>query len=120
MIVEVNTDNNIRGTENLIAQVKGIIEDSLSKYAQRLTRVVVHLSDTNGPKVGVMDKRCLIEARMEHMPSLAVSHFDDDLILSVHGACERMERVLDTAIGKLRARPRDEVHFEETREELSP
>ena len=69
MQIQINTDHNIDGREALAAQVSGTIETALSRFSDHITRVEVHLSDENGGKNGLNDKRCMLEARLErHRP----------------------------------------------------
>jgi len=41
MQIQVNTDDNIEGRDELIAQVEADIRDGLSRFADRITRVEV-------------------------------------------------------------------------------
>lgn len=102
MIIDVHTDNHIRNTENLVTQVRGIVENALDIHALRLSRVIVHLGDENGARRSAGDKRCLLEARVESMPDLVITHHGDDLIPTLHAACEKMDRALSSALSKRR------------------
>lgn len=104
MFIEVNTDHNIRGTESLSLQVRGIVEDSLDNFSTRLTRVIVHLSDENGDKSGPDDKKCLLECRLENFAPIVVSHRGENVIQCLDVACDKMHKALTNAIGKLRDR----------------
>ena len=50
----------------------------------------VHLSDMNGHKDGLNDKRCLLEARVEGRPPIAVTAEEDSYELSVSAAIEKL------------------------------
>ena len=65
MMIQFNTDNNIKGTEELRAPLEEKIEKSLSRFSERITRVEVHLNDENGHKTGGMI-RCMLESILEH------------------------------------------------------
>lgn len=65
MQIEISTDSNIEGREKLSAHVKTVVEDTLSRFSKRITRVEVHLTDVNGHKDGHDDTRCMMEARLE-------------------------------------------------------
>jgi len=67
MTIQFNTDSNIKGSEKLRAYLTSFISEELSRFSKQITRVEVHLSDVNGPKEGLNDKRCVIEARIEGM-----------------------------------------------------
>ncbi len=63
MQVIVNSDHHITGDETLHERVQAIVEDALDRFADRITRVEVFLSDEAGGKHGAKDKRCVMEAR---------------------------------------------------------
>ncbi len=63
MQVLVNSDHHITGSESVTERVQSIVEASLERFADRITRVEVFLSDVNGAKHGARDKRCVMEAR---------------------------------------------------------
>lgn len=59
-----------------------------------VSRVVVHLSDVNGPRGGA-DKRCGIELRLKGTPqSLVVEDVQSDLYVAIDRAFERIGRSL--------------------------
>lgn len=101
MLIKVNTDNHIHGSEQLASEVESVVESSLSHFRTRITRVEVHLSDENGPKAGDRDIRCLIEARLSGMQPTAVSHQASALSDAVSGAAQKLERALESVVGKL-------------------
>jgi ribosome-associated translation inhibitor RaiA len=105
MKVQLNTDANIAGNQALSQQVEAIINDTLDRFSQHITRVEVHLSDENSnEKFGANDQRCLIEVRLANHQPIAVSDRGQILEQSIHGAAEKMKNLLDTTLGKLRAR----------------
>lgn len=101
MQVQVNTDNNIRGTEELKRYVEAEVTATLDRFSQQITRVEVHLTDENSHKQGDNDKRCLMEARLKGLQPHAVTHNAATLEQAIDGAAEKLERALDRAIGKL-------------------
>lgn len=101
MEVLVNTDSSVQGHEALANDVEQVVRQTLSRFADRLTRVEVHLSDENAQKHGADDKRCLMEARIAGRAPTAVSHHAADLPKAVTGAAEKLRRALDTVFGKL-------------------
>lgn len=102
MIIQLNTDNNIRGSEELQASLEELITTSLGRFADQLTRVEVHLKDDNSHKPGEHDKRCTIEARPEGMQPIAVSDNGNTETQAVKGAIDKLKVALDTAIGRLK------------------
>ncbi|NYS25186.1 hypothetical protein HUK65_09295 [Rhodobacteraceae bacterium 2376] len=63
MQIQVNTDDNIKGDDALIAQVEADIREGLSRFADQITRVEVHLSDENAGKGGSGRVAELVEIR---------------------------------------------------------
>lgn len=102
MNIQLNTDNNITGSEALSQSVEELIGTSLKRFAEQITRVEVHLTDENSHKPGQNDKRCLLEARLEGMQPIAVTEHGDTQIQAVKGAIDKLKSALDTAIGRLR------------------
>ena len=102
MIIQINTDNNLSVHEGFETKLHGLIAHELSRFDEHITRLEVHLSDENGNKNGQMDKRCLIEARIEGRQPIAVSDKADNYEVAVNGAVGKLKASLDTIIGKLR------------------
>ena len=100
MLIQINTDHNIDGTEKFATYVRSIVENALGRFAEQLTRIEVHLSDSNGAKRGQHDKRCVMEARIEGRQPSAVTHDAATLDLAVHGAAERLERAIESTLDK--------------------
>jgi hypothetical protein len=50
MQIQVNTDNNITGREDVVRLVHSSVEGAIGRFADRITRVEAHLSDTNSHK----------------------------------------------------------------------
>ncbi len=101
MHIQINTDENIEGSEALSARVSDDIHKRLDRYSQHITRIEVHLSDGNAEKSGSSDKRCLIEARIEGRQPEAVSDQSDTLERAYSGAAKKMQHALETTFGKL-------------------
>lgn len=102
MKIQINTDNNIEGREQMTTHYEGVLADSLSRFSDHITRLEVHLSDENSHKESEDDKRCLLEARVEGLQPIAVTHKAASLHQAVTGATDKLKKSLDSAIGKLR------------------
>jgi len=101
MQVQINTGHNIDGREALAARFGGVIERTLDRFSDQIARVEVHLSDENGQKYGVDDKRCMIEARLEgHQPLVVISHAAA-LDQAVDGAASKLARLIEHTLGRL-------------------
>ncbi len=101
MQIQVHTDSNIEGREQLVNEVQKAVESSLGRFAEQLTRVEVHLSDENSVKSGDDDKRCLIEARPAGHQPIAVSHNGANVDQAVNGAVKKLRAALDSTFGRL-------------------
>lgn len=101
MQIQVNTDENIRGGEDLTARISAEIHTRLDRISQHITRIEVHLSDENADKPGEADKRCLIEARLEGRQPEVVSDHAATLEQAYLGAAKKLQRALETTLGKL-------------------
>lgn len=101
MQIQVNTDNHVHGDERLASYVQATVGSALDRFASRITRIEVHLSDENGDKGG-LDKRCLLEARVEGRSPTAVSHMAGSVAEAVQGAADKMASALDSTLGRLR------------------
>jgi len=101
MQVQVNTDRNVKGSEQLELYVQSTVEASLGRFGERITRVEVHLSDDNGDRTRGDDKRCLLEARPAGMQPVVVTNVGETIDQAVDGAVEKMEKLLDSTFAKL-------------------
>jgi ribosome-associated translation inhibitor RaiA len=104
MHVQVNTDGNVAGSEDLTRRVAGVVEGTLGRFGDRVTRVEVHLNDVNGRKAGHDDNRCQIEARLAGLQPISVSHQAGTLEEALDGAVKKLQRSLDSTLGKLGGR----------------
>ncbi len=102
MHIQVNTDHTIEGHEALAAHIRGVVENALSRMSDHITRVEVHLTDETGPKSGNNDKRCMMEARLEGRQPIAVTDEATTVDLAVNGAADKLARLIEHTLGKLR------------------
>ena len=101
MIVQVHTDNHIKGHQPLIDQVTNEVEATFERFRDQITRVEVHLHDENGSKHGIDDKRCLMEARLAGHQPLVASHDAATLDEAITGAATKLEHILEHLIDKI-------------------
>lgn len=71
MQIQVHTNDHIQGGESLVQWVQDEAAAKLARFREHVTRVEVFLSDVDGAKGGVADKRCVIEARPNGRQSVA-------------------------------------------------
>jgi ribosome-associated translation inhibitor RaiA len=104
VLVQIHTDPNIQSSATLTAQVEALVTGTLGRFSDRISRVQVHLSDENGDKGGSNDKRCMMEARLDGRPAIAVTQQTPTLNQAMDGAAEKLERAIDSMLGRLNAR----------------
>lgn len=104
MNIQINTDHTIDGSAGLTAYVQSIVESSLGRFQQHVTRVEVHLTDENGSKSGTDDKRCTMEVRLQGQHPSAVTHHAGTVDDAVEGAAEKLKHSVESKLGKLRDR----------------
>lgn len=100
MYIQVNTTHHITHQESLKAEVAAMVEHDIARFADQVTHVEVHLDDENSTKSGSDDIRCTIEARLAGRQSIAVTAHDVNVERAARGAAGKLERALDSAIGK--------------------
>ncbi len=102
MIIQFNTDSNISGNEERNAPLIDLLREGLSRFSNQITRLEVHLSDEDGSKEGLGDKRCMLEARLEGLKPVAVTNLADTREQAVKGALDKLKAALDKLLGRLR------------------
>ena len=100
MQIQFNADRHIEGSEARDQWARGVVESSLAHLAQHVTRVEVHVSDENAGKGGAPDKRCLMEARLNGRPPIAVTNRAESLDAAVNGAAHKLVRALEHELGR--------------------
>ena len=101
MQIQVNSDNSVAVDAELSRSVEASVYRALQRFADRVTRVEVHLSDVNGTRGGQMDKQCLLEVRPAGRDPVAVTDHAATSDLAVKGAAQQMKRLLESAFGRL-------------------
>lgn len=102
MKIQLNTDKNIQGTETLETIISEKINHALKHFADKITRIEVHLSDQNALKGGLDDIQCKIEARVEGMQPFMVASKNDSKEKAVVDAVDKMRAKLSTVFGKMK------------------
>ena len=102
MTIQLNTDKNLTIHQEYEDKIQGQITESLSRFSDLITRLEVHLSDENGSKDGLEDKRCLLEARISGKEPIAVTNLGNNYDLAISGALTKLKSKLETIAGKLK------------------
>ncbi|HQW12251.1 MAG TPA: hypothetical protein PK076_06660 [Saprospiraceae bacterium] len=98
MIIQVNSDNHITGTQEMIDRFSEEVKSTLKRFENQITRIEVHLADENKGKKGVDDKKCTIEARGNGLSPEAVSFKSDTIDESFVGALGKMKHLLSNKL----------------------
>jgi ribosome-associated translation inhibitor RaiA len=102
MKIQFNTDKNVSLGEEKIDYFSSLISEEISRFSHQISRLEIHLSDEDGSKDGLNDKRCLIEARLEGMKPIAVTEHADTSEQAIFGAIEKLKTSLETLTGRLK------------------
>jgi ribosome-associated translation inhibitor RaiA len=103
MQILINSDHHIKGGDSATERVQSIVEAAVERFEDRITRIEVHLSDTNGPKHGDREKRTVLEARVGGLRPIAVAHEAPTLIEAIEGAADKLQHALEHTLGRLDA-----------------
>jgi len=77
------------------------VSRALERYADRITRVEVHLRDENSPsKEGPQDQRCSIEVRLAGLDPLAVDATAADLSHAIREAAGKAQRAVQRRLDR--------------------
>ncbi len=104
MLIQVNTDNNLKGREETASLVRSRVEGAVAHFRDRITRIEVHLSDTNSHKSTADDIRCVLEARLAGLQPIAVTHQAATVELAVNEAADKLQRLIESKLGRLQDR----------------
>jgi putative sigma-54 modulation protein len=88
-------------TEGIHDYVTKRLAYALAHGDAAITRIIVRLSDINGPRGGD-DKRCLIEVRLKAATSVVIEDIEADLYLAIDRATERAGRTLARRLARQR------------------
>ena len=88
-------------TEALRTYVEQRVRAALGWSSSRLRKLVVSLSDINGPRGGNADLRCSMEARINGIPPVAAIDEGNSVDRAVIGAAKKVVRAIDHQLGKL-------------------
>jgi hypothetical protein len=100
MLIEVRTDGNIQGSEQLSDEVKTVVQTTLDRFSDRIRRVDLYLSDATGNKAGHDDKCCKIEARRDGREPIVVTHHEATMDQAIRGAVHSLKKSVESAFGK--------------------
>jgi ribosome-associated translation inhibitor RaiA len=102
MLIQVNTGSQTHNTAHRTEEVQALIEDKLGRFADRISRAEVHLTDENSTgKTGGHDKKCTIEVRMAGRQPISTTDHGATHDQALHGAAMKMKSQIETIVGKI-------------------
>jgi ribosome-associated translation inhibitor RaiA len=101
MKVQVNTSNDIENKDALEQWANEYLNEQLARFDQDISSIEVQMTDENHSAKGGVDKRCMLEARVNGRAPVAVTHYAADQNAAFRGATEKLAHALDHAFGKL-------------------
>ncbi|WP_412468833.1 HPF/RaiA family ribosome-associated protein [Pedobacter sp. KLB.chiD] len=103
MTIQLNTDKNLTIHQEYEEKINSQLTEGLNRFSDLITRIEVHLSDENGSKEGLDDKRCLLEARITGKEPIAVTNMGDTYDIAITGALTKLKSALEKVAGKMKA-----------------
>src|ERR1700722_1138742 len=102
MTIQFNSDHHSTATEEFKAPLIASISEKLSRIAQHITRLDVHLKDENGNKGGLNDKRCMLEAHVQGSHLVSVTSHATTYEQAVAEAIDKLKSSLNTVEGRIK------------------
>jgi ribosomal subunit interface protein len=88
-------------TEALRTYVEQRLRIALGWTGSRLRKLVVSLSDINGPRGGI-DKRCKIQVQLSGAKGVVIEDTEADMYVAIDRAAERADRAVVRRVERLR------------------
>ncbi|WP_372733702.1 HPF/RaiA family ribosome-associated protein [Nocardioides sp.] len=101
MNITIHTDKHIQGGASLAEHMEADLASALDRFAHRLTRVEVHLSNESAGRTTGQDFRCLIEARPAGMDAVVVTHHGASHPEAFRAATDSLEAALTSKYERL-------------------
>lgn len=92
-------------TDGLRAYTERRLQFAFSWAADDVGRIIVRLSDINGPRGG-NDKRCYIQLPLQAAPDIVIKDTESDLYVAIDRAVDRAQR----AVSRRLKRQREHFH----------
>ena len=100
MQIQINADHTIDSSEARDQWARSVVVSALGHLAEHVTRVEVHFGDENAGAGGAPAMRCLLEARLNGRPPVAVTNHAASLDAALDGAVHKLVHALDHALGR--------------------
>ncbi len=104
MQIEIQA-RNFNLTEALCNHTERRLGFALSARDDHIQRIIVRLSDINGPRGGV-DKHCHIQVVLAHMPDVVIEDTEADMYAAIDRAADRAGRTVARRLARQRVKGR--------------
>jgi len=84
-------------TDAMRNHTKRQLDFALAGRDHHIQRVVIRLSDINGPRGG-KDKRCLLLITLVNLPTVVIDHIETDLYFAIDQAVDRASQAVERKI----------------------
>ncbi len=109
MQIQVNTDNTVERHAPLVAHIETVVDEAMEHLSAHISRVEVHLGVINDHRQKGGEYRCLMEARMERHPPIAVTEQAMSLHQAIQGAAVKLKKAIANALGRIDDNARSSV-----------
>lgn len=107
MQIQLNSDHPIASREGVEQHLQSVVGNALQRFRDQVTRVEAHLDDREGhAKTSPDHVRLQLEARLAGLPPISVSDNAATVHQAIAGASGKLERAVESAVGKQTAQRR--------------
>lgn len=100
MLIEIQAQNFLL-THTLRSHIQRRMDFALSTRYEHIQRILVHLSDINGPRGGA-DKCCQIRVILPRIPPVVIKDTESDLYEAINRAADRASRTVARKLARER------------------
>jgi ribosome-associated translation inhibitor RaiA len=101
MQIHINTDNTIDGHAPLTTHAEAVVNETLSRFSDRISHVEVHLSTVNDHKKTGGEFHCLMDAKIVGHQPIVASETANSVHQAIRGAAERLRRTINSTFGRI-------------------
>lgn len=101
MHINIRTDHTINRNRGLDEHVEQAVHGALDRFGEHISTVEVHLSDNVREKSLEGENSCTMEARVTGYQPVVIHHHSINLHQAINEAADKLQRALDSALGRL-------------------
>ena len=101
MRIELRTDGDIEGHDELARYVETVVTTAVEHDIAQVTRVDARIGGvSSAPQRGVDDICCILEAKLEVLHPIVVTHQASTVHETVRGAAAKLKHAINQALGR--------------------